>query len=133
MSTPQEFRAWFEGFTESIEEGEVPTRKQWDRIKKKIKEIYFPYVWNQTYYYPVYPYPYTTFNTINCVSATYTNASSPELVGMNYNMANNINYNMANNMNYNMANNFIDPNILWTNWANTLNAMYTRGKNDYNL
>lgn len=35
--TPQEFRAWFEGFTESLEGR--PSAKQWGRICDRVKEI----------------------------------------------------------------------------------------------
>jgi hypothetical protein len=35
--TPQEFKAWFEGFSEGIED--VPTEKQWARVKERIAEI----------------------------------------------------------------------------------------------
>lgn len=35
--TTQEFKAWFEGFTESIEG--PPSKKQWERIKARVAEI----------------------------------------------------------------------------------------------
>jgi len=35
--TLSEFRAWFEGFTEEMDE--APSKKQWERIKKRVKEI----------------------------------------------------------------------------------------------
>jgi len=35
--TLAEFKAWFEGFTEDMDE--VPTKKQWARIKVRVKEI----------------------------------------------------------------------------------------------
>ncbi len=35
--TQGEFKAWFEGFSEAI--GEVPTKKQWARIKERAAEI----------------------------------------------------------------------------------------------
>lgn len=35
--TLQEFKAWFEGFTEDMDGR--PTEKQWKRIQKRIKEI----------------------------------------------------------------------------------------------
>lgn len=35
--TLQEFKAWFEGFTESMDK--TPTAKQWERIQKRVKEI----------------------------------------------------------------------------------------------
>ena len=64
--TPQEFKSWMEGYSESIEER--PTAKQWARIKERVAEIdgkpvtqnvyvdrYWPRIWGQ----PVYPYsPY---------------------------------------------------------------------------
>ncbi len=56
--TPQEFKAWFDGFTENCDG--PPNEKQWDRIKAKVADI------NGTpVSYPVYvdrhwsrPYPY---------------------------------------------------------------------------
>lgn len=35
--TPQEFKAWFEGYSEGIEE--KPTLKQWVRIRSRVAEI----------------------------------------------------------------------------------------------
>jgi hypothetical protein len=35
--TPMEFKAWFDGFTESIDK--TPTQKQWARIKERVGEI----------------------------------------------------------------------------------------------
>ena len=34
---PREFKAWFEGYTENIED--LPTLKQWKRIQSRVKEI----------------------------------------------------------------------------------------------
>ncbi len=49
--TLQEFKAWFDGFTENI--GEAPTKKQWARIKARVNEIdgtaiTYPYPWTWT-------------------------------------------------------------------------------------
>lgn len=59
--TPQEFKAWFDGFTEAFTG--VPNKAQWTRIKARVAEIdgkpvtervfvdrYWPH------YYPYYPY-----------------------------------------------------------------------------
>jgi hypothetical protein len=35
--TLQEFKAWFDGFTENM--SETPTKLQWDRIKSRVKGI----------------------------------------------------------------------------------------------
>jgi hypothetical protein len=61
--TPQEFKAWFEGYTEAIEE--APSQKQWKRIKTRVAEIdgvvtthtVFRDRYYQSYpmYAPVYP------------------------------------------------------------------------------
>lgn len=37
--TLSEFKAWFEGFTESIEGKSAPTQKQWAKIKEKVALI----------------------------------------------------------------------------------------------
>lgn len=36
--TLQEFKAWFDGFTEGFN-GKVPTQKQWKRINERVSEI----------------------------------------------------------------------------------------------
>jgi hypothetical protein len=38
MMTPNEFKAWFDGFTEAFE-GRIPTKAQWGRIKDRVSEI----------------------------------------------------------------------------------------------
>ncbi len=35
--TPQEFKAWFDGYTENI--SKTPTQKQWKRIQERVGEI----------------------------------------------------------------------------------------------
>jgi hypothetical protein len=66
--TPQEFKAWFDGFTEAIDK--LPTQKQWGRIKARVAEIdgspiTYPvyidrYVAPYPYIRPSYPYNYYT-------------------------------------------------------------------------
>ena len=74
--TLQEFKAWFEGFTEAMDD--TPTPKQWKRIKARVGEIngtaityaYWPY------YVQSYPsYPTTTGHTVT-ISRSSTAASS---------------------------------------------------------
>lgn len=36
--TPNEFKAWFDGFTEAFE-NRIPTKAQWGRIKERVAEI----------------------------------------------------------------------------------------------
>jgi len=56
----QEFKAWFEGFTDVLEG--CPNEKQWEKIKERIKEIDGTPITEKIYvdrYYPTYPYyPY---------------------------------------------------------------------------
>jgi hypothetical protein len=59
--TNNEFKAWFEGFSESIER--TPTAKQWEKITAKVKlidgAVSYPYVVYRDRYvdrYPVWPY-----------------------------------------------------------------------------
>lgn len=56
--TPSEFKAWFDGFTESMEGR--PTDKQWRRIKKRVSEINEYAITEQHfrryYYEPFRPY-----------------------------------------------------------------------------
>ena len=60
--TLNEFKAWFEGFSENL--GEAPTKAQWKRIKARINEIdgspVSPLIVER--HWP-YPYPITTFST----------------------------------------------------------------------
>lgn len=62
--TPSEFKAWFDGFSEGIEN--LPTENQWKRIKARVAEIdgvtisYPAFVqryWPAPYYYST-PYVY---------------------------------------------------------------------------
>lgn len=60
--TPQEFKAWFDGFTEALDG--VPSKPQWARIKARVAEIDGKAVTERVYvdrYYPQYippAYPY---------------------------------------------------------------------------
>lgn len=65
--TPQEFKAWFDGFTEAFD-GKVPTKAQWGRVKERVAEIdgkqvtehvyvhrYWPnYIASPAYAYPIW-------------------------------------------------------------------------------
>lgn len=55
--TLSEFKAWFEGFTESIEGKAAPTQKQWAKIKEKVGQINGAPV-TQTVYIDRYVKPY---------------------------------------------------------------------------
>lgn len=69
--TPQEFKAWFEGFTEAF--SGMPTKAQWARIKERVAEIDGKPVTERVFvdrYYPTYPpiywrqpssYPWTVY------------------------------------------------------------------------
>jgi hypothetical protein len=54
--TPQEFKAWFDGFTEAFTG--VPTKAQWARVKERVAEIDGKRVTERIYvdrYLPTYP------------------------------------------------------------------------------
>lgn len=54
--TPQEFKSWFDGFTEALTG--VPTKAQWARIKERVGEIDGKPVTERVFvdrYYPTYP------------------------------------------------------------------------------
>ena len=54
--TPQEFKAWFDGFTENCDG--PPNEKQWDRIKARVAEINGVSITYPVYvdrYWPQYP------------------------------------------------------------------------------
>jgi len=68
--TPQEFKAWFDGFTEAFD-NRVPTKAQWARVKERVAEIdgktvterifvdrYWPSRWN-------WPHSWTTGTVAN--------------------------------------------------------------------
>jgi hypothetical protein len=68
-----EFKAWFEGFTEGMEG--APTAKQWKRIKERVAEIdgvaiSYP-VYVERYVRPWYPY-WNTTTAGGIVGPTYT-------------------------------------------------------------
>lgn len=54
-----EFKAWFSGFIENIED--VPNKEQWEKIKEKVNSVQISYGPIQ-YSFPVYPYqqPFST-------------------------------------------------------------------------
>ena len=55
--TPQEFKAWFDGFTEAFDK--VPTKAQWARIQARVAEIDGRAVTERVYvdrYWPSVPY-----------------------------------------------------------------------------
>ena len=54
---PYEFKAWFEGFSENMKG--PPTKDQWAKIQKKVKEISNHPSWYWTYS-PSYPMISTT-------------------------------------------------------------------------
>ncbi len=66
--TPNEFKFWFEGFTESIEK--QPTLKQWARIKARVKEINGTSVVYVDRYRPYWYTPAVPMQYISCSSAT---------------------------------------------------------------
>jgi len=58
--TLQEFKAWFDGFTEAMEG--PPSVKQWGLIKTRVKEIDGTAINERIFidrYWPVYLHPYT--------------------------------------------------------------------------
>jgi hypothetical protein len=53
--TPNEFKAWFDGFTEAFDR--VPTKAQWARVKERVAEIDGKAVTERVYldrYWPTY-------------------------------------------------------------------------------
>ena len=62
--TLAEFKAWFEGFTEDMDDR--PTEKQWKRIRARVKEIdgtvtSYPVFVDR--YYPKWGWPYPYFSS----------------------------------------------------------------------
>jgi hypothetical protein len=75
--TPNEFKAWFDGFTEAFE-GRIPTKAQWGRIKDRVAEIDGKPVTERVYvdrYWPTYirtvpSYPLTTWTSCGMSNTT---------------------------------------------------------------
>ena len=63
--TPQEFKAWFDGFTEAFG-SEVPTAKQWARIKERVAEINDRAVTKRFF---VEPITYATGDSLSAMNA----------------------------------------------------------------
>jgi len=78
--TLQEFKAWFDGFTENMCEA-PPTKLQWARIQARVKEIdgaitTYP-VFVDRYWPPHYPsWPTWTCNTASPPAVSVFNATS---------------------------------------------------------
>lgn len=80
--TPQEFKAWFEGFTEAVDG--VPSKAQWKRIKDRVagidgrpitERVYVDRYWPPAY--PLYPsYPTRIYSTYTSNSSIPQNAQS---------------------------------------------------------
>lgn len=84
--TLQEFKAWFEGFTEYMDAS--PNKKQWERIKRRVKEIDGAVTTYQVFvdrYWPLRPpYPHThwgaapyTLPTVWCSGGTTGGVGAP--------------------------------------------------------
>ena len=64
----QEFKAWFEGYTEAMKG--APTEKQWTRIKEQVKKI--DGTW---YYYNYWPQNYWHYSTPTSPTVTWSHTS----------------------------------------------------------
>lgn len=90
--TPQEFKSWFDGFTEALTT--VPTKAQWARIKERVAEIDGKPVTERVFvdrywptYYPTYIPTYTPayryygggWSTVGTNTSTYAQGCSEGL------------------------------------------------------
>lgn len=57
--TPQEFKAWFEGFTEAFDR--IPTKAQWARVKERVAEIDGKPVTERVFVDRYWPTPYREY------------------------------------------------------------------------
>lgn len=96
--TPQEFKAWFDGFTEAF--SGVPTKAQWARVKERVAEIDGKATTERVYvdrYWPVYSgYPRVwlgsatsdaiplSYGTSNAVGSTNTYTANLCATGANH-------------------------------------------------
>ena len=80
--TPNEFKAWFDGFTEALTG--TPTKEQWKRIKARVAEIdgktvtYPVYVDRYLPSYPTWPYRSNSLGGICGSVTTYTASALPQ-------------------------------------------------------
>ena len=76
--TPQEFKAWFEGFTEAF--SGTPTKAQWARIKDRVAEIDGKSVTEKVFidrYLPQYIYTTPYWQQLPARYFPYTSTISP--------------------------------------------------------
>lgn len=101
--TPQEFKAWFEGFTEAFDR--LPTKAQWARVKERVAEIdgksvtervfvdrYWPTYVNQ---YPPYRPPYWTTYCASNTSNTSGSGGGSATLGLAAMVSNNVGFNSS--------------------------------------
>lgn len=84
--TPQEFKAWFEGFTEAFTG--CPTKAQWTRIKARVAEIDGKPITERIYvdrYWPTYVKTYPSYP----LYATCTTTAAGIGGGSSYSLTNN--------------------------------------------
>lgn len=77
--TPQEFKAWFDGFTEAF--SGVPTKAQWARVKERVAEIDGKATTERVYvdrYWPVYNgyRPFWMANTSDAAPLSYSTSNA---------------------------------------------------------
>ena len=136
----QEFKAWFEGFTESLEC--CPNEKQWNRIKARVSEIdgkeitervyinrYYPYTHYYPYYYSQQPSVYE--NSVFCgavASDALSISDDTSLSGYNY-MNNGLSG--AGDVRYMNCSGSLQNDSSTDTSFNSHNAMYALGKNDF--
>lgn len=91
--TLQEFKAWFEGFTEELRG--VPSVKQWNRINNRIKEIsitettqtvFVDKYWNKQLYGPIeinsHPFYNNGLGIGGCATGSLDYAASEDKIGI---------------------------------------------------
>lgn len=77
--TPQEFKAWFEGFTEAF--AGVPTKAQWARVKERVAEIDGKPITERIYvdrYLPSYPYWYQRYGAAGSATTSLASSNLPQ-------------------------------------------------------
>lgn len=79
--TLQEFKAWFEGYTESM--AKAPTEKQWARVKARVKEIDGTVITQRVFvdhYYPPYRRIYDGWQPVYGTAGVATAAGKTQTV-----------------------------------------------------
>lgn len=88
--TVQEFKAWFQGFTEGFE-GKIPSKAQWNRIQAQVEKIdnistcppwYYPVYIREKYLYHSQPEKVTFHTGSNSCTSLWAEQGSRDFLSL---------------------------------------------------